>query len=96
VPCTPVNQNKTYLRLEVKRLDTFIGILTIAWGFFILYSSLFMMKKRDYKSKSPIGVSGYFELEFLFRLLNGVPWQLVKVLTVSIGLSFVTFGTILM
>ncbi len=80
----------------MKRLDTFIGVLTITWGFFILYSSLFMMKKRDYKSKSPIGVSGYFELEFLFRLLNGVPWQLVKVLTVSIGLSFVTFGTILM
>jgi len=96
VPCIPVYQNKTYLRLEVKRLDAFIGILTIAWGFFILYSSLFMMKKGDYKSKSPIGVSGYFELESLFRLLSRVPWQLVKVLTVLIGLSFVTFGTILM
>lgn len=55
-----------------------------------------MMKKRDYKSKSPIGVSGYFELESLFRLLSRVPWQLVKVLTVLIGLSFVTFGTIMM
>jgi uncharacterized membrane protein HdeD (DUF308 family) len=80
----------------VKRLGTFIGILAIIWGTFILYSSLFRMKKRDYKNQSPIGVSGYFEFEFLFRLLSKSPWRLIKGLTILIGLSLVTVGTIIM
>ncbi|CAI8839302.1 hypothetical protein COK01_08320 [Priestia megaterium] len=77
-------------------MGTLIGILAIIWGIFILYSSLFKMKKRDYKNQSPIGVSGYFEFEFLFRLLSKSPWRLIKGLTILIGLSFVTVGTIIM
>ncbi len=77
----------------MKGLGTFIGILAITWGVFILYSSLFKMKNRDYKNQSPIGVSGYFEFEFLFRLLSKSPWPLIKGLTVLIGFSFVTVGT---
>ncbi|PER72184.1 hypothetical protein CN492_23125 [Priestia megaterium] len=77
-------------------MGTFIGILAIIWGTFILYSSLFRMKKRDYKNQSPIGVSGYFEFEFLFRLLSKSPWRLIKGLTILIGLSLVTVGTIIM
>jgi len=81
------------LELEVKGLGTFIGILAITWGIFILYSSLFKMEKKDYKNQSPIGVSGYFEFEFLFRLLSKSPWRIIKSLTILIGLSFVTVGT---
>ena len=80
----------------MKGLGTFIGILAITWGIFVLFSSLFKMKKKDYKSQIPIGVSGYFEFEFLFRLLSKSPWRLIKGLTILIGLSFVTVGTIIM
>jgi len=73
---------------------TFIAGLTILWGVFIFYSSLFKMKKNDYKSQSPIGVSGYIEFEFLIKLLNRFSWRITKALTVLIGCSFITFGII--
>ncbi|PFP44731.1 hypothetical protein COK01_26980 [Priestia megaterium] len=74
-------------------METSIGILAITWGIFVLYSSLFKMKKRDYQNQGPVGVSGYFEFEFLFRLLSKSPWRIIKGLTILIGLFFVTMGT---
>ena len=73
---------------------TFIAGLAILWGIVIFYSSLCKMKKNDYKSESPIGVSGYIEFEFLIKLLNKFPWRITKALTILIGCSFITFGTI--
>ncbi|MFE3892916.1 hypothetical protein ACFX4Y_25045 [Priestia sp. YIM B13446] len=73
---------------------TFIAGLSLVWGIIIFYSSLFKMKKNDYKSESPIGVSGYIELEVLIKLWNRFPMRIAKTLTILTGCSFITFGTL--
>ncbi|MCE7792170.1 hypothetical protein K8O68_06995 [Salipaludibacillus sp. CUR1] len=72
-----------------------IGALLILWGVIVLYSSLFRMKKEDYKDKGVIGVSGYIELEFLFKFLNRLPLGMVKGFIILIGVSFITFGIVI-
>lgn len=79
----------------VDNLALFIGVLFIFWGILVLYSSLFKMKKGDYKDKGAIGVSGYVEFEFLFRLLSRLPSGVIKGFTLLIGFAFVTFGTVI-
>ena len=71
----------------------FIGLLFILWGILVLYSSFFKMKKGEYRDKDPIGVSGYVEFEFLFKLLSRLPYGVVKGFTLFIGVLFVTLGT---
>lgn len=78
----------------VNNLTLFIGGLFIFWGVLVLYSLLFKMKKRDYKDKGTIGVSGYIEFEFLFRLLSRLPSGVIKGFTLLIGIAFVAFGTV--
>lgn len=74
----------------------FIGVLLILWGILVLYSSLFKMKQMDYKDKGVIGVSGYIEFEFLFRLLSRLPSGVIKGFTLLIGIAFVVFGTVIL
>jgi len=72
-----------------------IGALLILWGVMVLYSSLFKMKKEDYKDKGVSGVSGYIELEFLFKFLNRLPLGVVKSFIILIGVSFITSGIVI-
>jgi len=72
-----------------------IGALLILWGVMVLYSSLFKMKKEDYKDKGVFGVSGFIELEFLFKFLNRLPLGVVKGFVILIGVSFITSGIVI-
>ncbi|MHC0035298.1 hypothetical protein [Pseudoneobacillus sp. C159] len=71
----------------------FIGVLFIFWGILVIYSSLFRMKKGDYKDKGGIRVH-YIEFEFLFRLLSRLPFVVIKGFTILIGIAFFIFGTV--
>jgi len=79
----------------VSEVNIAIGALLILWGVMVLYSSLFKMKKEDYKDKSVIGVSGYIELEFLFKFLNRLPLGVVKSFIILVGVSFITSGIVI-
>jgi hypothetical protein len=79
----------------VSEVNIAIGALLILWGVMVLYSSLFRMIKEDYKDKGVIGVSGYIELEFLFKFLKRLPLGIVKGFIILIGVSFITFGIII-
>ncbi|WP_078380725.1 hypothetical protein [Sutcliffiella halmapala] len=76
-------------------MSIFIGVLLIFWGSLVLYSSLFKMKQSNYKDNGVIGVSGYIEFEFLLKLLSRLPSGVIKAFTLFIGITFVTFGTIM-
>lgn len=78
------------------KLAIFIGGLLILWGILVLYSSLFKMKQEDYVNKGAIGVSGFIEFEFLFRLLSRLPSGVIKGFTLLIGMAFVAFGIVIL
>ncbi|HHW39232.1 MAG TPA: hypothetical protein GXX18_18760 [Bacillales bacterium] len=80
----------------MNKVSVFTGAFLILWGISILYSSLFKMKKEDYKDKGVFGVSGYIELEFLFSLLHKLPLGVIKGLIVLIGISFIGLGIIVL
>lgn len=73
-----------------------LGIIIILWGLFVLYFSIYRLKKVDYKEKGPIGESAFIEMEFVFRLISRLPWQLVKEFVVVVGISFVACGVIIL
>ncbi|WP_077622890.1 hypothetical protein [Sediminibacillus massiliensis] len=59
-------------------MNIFIGILFILWGLLILYAALFKMENREYYHDQPLGISGYLEFEFLFKLLKRFPVNVIK------------------
>ncbi len=69
------------------------GGLLIIWGALVLYASLFKIKKKDLKGNAPLGSSGYIEWEFLFRILNRLPYGVMKLVVISIGASFIVIGS---
>ncbi|MDY0406943.1 hypothetical protein P5G51_017775 [Virgibacillus sp. 179-BFC.A HS] len=73
-------------------MSIFLGCLFIIWGVIIIFSSLIKLREKDYKDKGPLGGSGFIEWEFLFRILNGVPYWIVKGIVLFIGLLFIVFG----
>ncbi|WP_289140717.1 hypothetical protein [uncultured Brevibacillus sp.] len=76
-------------------MTVFIGILLILWGIFIVYASLFRMKKKDLKDQGAIGASGFFELELLLVLTSKLPAGVVKGFILLIGVSFIALGTVM-
>lgn len=61
-------------------------------GGFILFSSLFRMKSKDYKD---IGISGFLEWDLLFKLLSKFPPSLYKSFVLLTGISFIVLGIII-
>ena len=52
------------------------------------------MKKNDYKSISPIGVSGYIEPVILIKSWNRFLMRIAQTLTIVTACSFINFGTL--
>ena len=74
-------------------MNMVLGAILILWGVFILYSSIFKMKrKEDYEDDARLGSSGFIEWESLFKLINKIPYSLAKSFVVIIGTSFVILG----
>ncbi|PPA70348.1 hypothetical protein [Jeotgalibacillus proteolyticus] len=69
------------------------GGLLILWGAFVVYSSIFKMRKQDVKDDSRVGSSWYIELEVLSKLANNLPYGLAKGLIAFIGFSFMALGS---
>ena len=66
-----------------------IGIILILWGAFILFSSLFRMKSKDYKD---LGISGFIEWDLLFKLFSKFPPRVYKSFVILIGVAFIVLG----
>ncbi|MFD2626797.1 hypothetical protein [Salibacterium salarium] len=47
-----------------------IGLLLVLWGVILLYVSLYKGKTTTEKDEGIVGVSGFIEWEFLFKLLH--------------------------
>ncbi|SMQ80588.1 hypothetical protein SAMN05444673_3929 [Bacillus sp. OV166] len=70
----------------------FIGSMLIVWGGFILFSSLFRMKSKDYKD---IGISGFIEWDLLFKLLSKLPPRVYKSFVLLTGVAFIVLGIVI-
>ncbi|MGF6949033.1 hypothetical protein QF028_001538 [Neobacillus sp. B4I6] len=78
-------------------MSLFFGILCVLWGIFILFNSIFKLKKENYKEKYFIaggdGSYGSLLLEILFFfLLRFLPWWFVKGFVIMTGITFVFLG----
>lgn len=77
-------------------LSLFFGILCIIWGIFILFNSIFKLKKEDYKEKYDVTGGdwsiGSLLLEILFFIMRFLPWWFVKSFVIIIGIAFVYLG----
>lgn len=73
-----------------------LGVIIILWGLFVLYFSIFKLKRGNYKEKSPVGESAFIEMEFVFRLISRLPWGLIKGFVVVVGISLVACGFIIL
>lgn len=79
----------------VDLLAIVLSVLLILWGGFVLYSTLFRMKKSDYADDSHLA-SIFIEFEFLSKILNRIlAFKVIKGVTILIGISFITLGTVL-
>ena len=70
-----------------------IGLMLILWGTFILFSSLFRMKRKDYKD---LGISGFIEWDLLFKLLGKFPPIVYKSFVLLIGIAFIVLGIVIL
>ena len=69
-----------------------IGIILILWGAFILFSSLFRMKSKDYKD---LGISGFIEWDFLYKLLSKFPPRVYKSFVILTGVALMVLGIVI-
>ncbi len=67
----------------------------MVWGFMIVCSSVFRLKKEDYSNQRILGASGFLEMEFMVKAIGQLPWRCMKAFTVMVGLSFIVVGGIL-